>query len=275
MTGTDHGDIDQVASAALALGQTIEILRQTPSALITDIDGTISSIVARPDDATVSETIKAALRTIGGRLALTAVITGRPETVARSMVAVDGLTYIGHYGLDEEARFRIGSGPLQIVLNRVRDQIALLDGVVMEEKGVSFSLHYRHSPDRQATRAALIKIAAAVSAETGARVVPGKQVIELVPADLPNKGVALEKLLATHGIKGAVYFGDDLSDIDVFTSLKRRRESGLASLSIAVVDSETDESVRAAADLRLAGVARVEEVLADLAEGLLKEAKDG
>ncbi len=264
-----------VATPAIVLAKAIETLSQRPSALITDIDGTISPIVSRPEDAAVSQAIKAALRSISGRLALTAVITGRPEAVARSMVEVESLTYIGHYGLDPEAQSRIDDAPLKAAKQAVLRRVEALPGVVFEEKGVSFSLHYRHSPDRNAARDALLQIAREVSAATGARIVPGKQVIELVPAELPHKGAAISKLLAGQGIQGAVYFGDDLSDIDVFAVLAQRGHAGLPSLSIAVIDAETDQSVRQAAELNLAGVALVEEVLVELAEQLLGDSRNG
>ena len=265
----------EVNSSSLVVNKAIETLSQTPAALITDIDGTISPIVPRPEDAAVSGAIKAALRTISGRLALAAVITGRPEAVARSMVCVEGLTYIGHYGLDAEAQSKIDDAPLKAAKDRVLQQVEALAGVVFEEKGVSFSLHYRHSPDPAAARLRLLKIAESINAETGARVVEGKQVVELVPGDLPHKGIAITKLLTNHGIQGAVYFGDDLSDIDVFAALALRRDAGLASLSIAVIDSETHVSVSGAADLELAGVARVEEVLIELSQRLQRGTGDG
>ena len=262
-----------VDTPAMVLARATKTLSQTPAALITDIDGTISPIVSRPEDAAVSEAIKAALRSISGRLALTAVTTGRPEAVARSMVEVERVTYIGHYGLDAEAESKIDDSPLKAAKGRVLQTIEPLDGVVFEEKGVSFSLHYRHSPDPESAREALLAIAAEVSAATGARVVPGKQVVELVPSELPHKGTAISKLLAAHGIQGAVYFGDDISDLDAFAVLTQRGAASLPSLSIAVIDVETDERVRESADLRLAGVDQVEEVLTALAQSLQASGK--
>jgi len=48
------------------------------------------------------------------------------------------------------------------------------------------------------------------------RVVPGKQVINILPLGQPNKGVALERERERLGCDTAIYVGDDMSDEDVF-----------------------------------------------------------
>ncbi len=48
------------------------------------------------------------------------------------------------------------------------------------------------------------------------RVVPGKQVVNLVPLDAPNKGDALLALRDSTGADMAIYVGDDVTDEDVF-----------------------------------------------------------
>jgi trehalose-phosphatase len=102
-------------------------------------------------------------------------------------------------------------------------------------------------------------------------VIEGKRVLELVPAGLPDKGSAVSKLARERGLRGIVFIGDDFSDVAVFREITRRREEeGLPGLGIAVVDAETEEAVREAADAELAGVDEVEEFLAALAQALAK-----
>ena len=48
------------------------------------------------------------------------------------------------------------------------------------------------------------------------RVVPGKMVVNLVPAELPHKGDALERLMRTERLASALYVGDDRTDEDAF-----------------------------------------------------------
>ena len=48
------------------------------------------------------------------------------------------------------------------------------------------------------------------------RIIPGKMVINLVPAGLPHKGDALRRLMRLSHRRIALYVGDDHTDEDVF-----------------------------------------------------------
>jgi trehalose 6-phosphate phosphatase len=50
----------------------------------------------------------------------------------------------------------------------------------------------------------------------GARLVPGKQVVDVLPETPITKGHALEWLLLSRGCERAIYVGDDRTDEDVF-----------------------------------------------------------
>jgi trehalose 6-phosphate phosphatase len=131
--------------------------------------------------------------------------------------------------------------------------------VTLEEKGIAFSLHYRNCLEGGVRERLLAAIASVVSG-SGVKLLEGKQVIEVVPADLPDKGAALARLLDANGIDSVVFAGDDLSDMAAFREVRRR--SGLA---IAVVDGETPAAVREAADVELGGVGAVAAFLDQLA----------
>lgn len=250
----------------------VSVLSSRPSALITDIDGTLSPIVNRPEDAVVGASAREGLRALAERLHLVAVVTGRSEDEARRMVAVEGLTYVGHYSLDGAAAARMRPGELAPAKAAARALLGPYPCVQFEDKGVSFSLHYRNCAD-EGVRDELLALMRPLAERWGARLMEGKQVIEIVPRDLPDKSTAVGRLLEERGIKGVVYLGDDLSDIAVFRELARRREAGgVSALCVAVVDAETDELVKQAADERLDGVGEVEELLACLCRTLGGEA---
>jgi trehalose-phosphatase len=134
--------------------------------------------------------------------------------------------------------------------------------VFLEEKGIAFSLHYRNCADK-AVRNHILAVLALVG-QARAKIVEGKQVVEVVPAELPDKGWAFGRLLAAHAIESVVYLGDDLSDVPVFLEVRRRREAGLPGLALAVVDAETPQAVIEGADLALPGVAGTSAFLAQL-----------
>jgi len=250
----------------------LEVLQQRPSALVTDIDGTLSRIVPRPQDATVSGRARDALRRLAPRLDCLAVITGRELDVARRMVGVEGLTFVASYALGAAGRAPPDIGAVLRVRDEVGPLLAPWPCVQLEEKDVSFALHYRNCEDGPAMRLRLLALVQPLAAREGAKLLEGKQVIEVAPRALPDKGEALLALLDGRGIRGAVFIGDDLADAAAFRELRRRRaETGAPGLCIAVIDRETDPAVLAAADAAVHGVDDVERLLELLAD-LLDEA---
>ena len=253
--------VKEAVEAALA------VLGERPSALVTDIDGTLSRIVSRPKEARVEEVARVSLRRLAGLLDLVAVITGREESVARGMVGVDKLTYVGSYAMDRARGLSFAA--VAPALGLVEQELGTMPCVEIERKDVSFALHYRNCVDAERVGAELAELLQPIALETGTKLLPGKLVIEVAPAALPDKGTALNGLLLEHEVRGAVFVGDDLADAEAFAQLRNRRAEGMApGLCIAVVDGETPQAVREAADLELRGVGDVERFLALLAERL-------
>jgi trehalose 6-phosphate phosphatase len=96
---------------------------------------------------------------------------------------------------------------------RLESALAGLAGVRIEDKGVSLAIHYRNAVEHEEA-AAVIRQAAAGLSE--ARVIAGKEVINLLPLGGPDKGVALARVKAQLGCAAALYVGDDRTDEDVF-----------------------------------------------------------
>jgi trehalose 6-phosphate phosphatase len=249
---TDTGRVEA------ALRAVVGVLKSRPAALITDIDGTISRIVTRPEDALVSERARQALLRLAEEIDLVAVVTAREVEVARRLVGLDGLTYVGNYGLQGVT---IEGADLASVRDLARDLTRLFPCVTFEEKGVSFALHYRNCEDPEVKRLALLGALTPATSAAGGRLLEGKMVLEVVPGGLPDKATAVTRLVTEQGASGVVYLGDDLSDVVVFNEIANRRTKGLPGIAIAVIDGETDASVAASADLKLNGVSEVEELL--------------
>jgi trehalose 6-phosphate phosphatase len=230
-----------------------DVLAFAPAALVTDVDGTLSRIVSRPEHATVDDDVRGALRSVEERVAMVAIVTGREETVARSMVGLPELTYVGNYALDTESSEVVDETDLDAARVLVRSLLQPFPCVEIEEKGVSFALHYRNCIDLT-MRERILTLVSPVAAAAGAKLLEGKQVIELVPLRLPDKSNAVARLLRERDIQGVVYLGDDLGDVPVFQQMARRRQQGLPSLSLAVIDPETHPAVLESADMYLDGV---------------------
>lgn len=253
-------NVDGVVERAIA------VLVERPSALVTDVDGTLSRIMPRPEDAYVSEVARGALRSLLARLDLVAVVTGRERDVARRMVGIEELTYVGSYSL---ADMVMPEGTLEAMAAAqaaVEPYLSRLAGVQLETKDVSFALHYRNSPDPGGMRSRIISLLEPIAAQAHAKLLEGKQVVEVAPDALPDKGTAFATLMKDADIRGAIFVGDDLADTAIFREIRRRRGSGVPGLAIGVVDAETPAAVIETTDVQLDGVGGVEAFLSALAK---------
>jgi trehalose 6-phosphate phosphatase len=140
--------------------------------------------------------------------------------------------------------------------------------VELERKQVSFALHYRNCEDPR-VGPWLLEMLRPIAESTATKLLEGKQVIEVAPRGLPDKGLALLQLVRERDLQGVVFVGDDLADASAFREIRRRRDAtGIPGLAIAVVDDETPPLVRASADLAIDGVDDVERFLRLLADSL-------
>jgi trehalose 6-phosphate phosphatase len=259
-----------------------QLLGTGRAGIVTDIDGTISPIVARPEDAFVLPEARQALSDLRPLLAVVAVVTGRSVTDGRAMVGVDGLVYVGNHGLEvwtargpelvPEARAWLPR--VAAVLDDVARQLELLAnedrrGVIIENKGVSASLHYRLATDPERARRLLLEILARYAVTGGLRVEEGRMVINVLPPLSVTKGSAVTWLVREHALNRIVYLGDDVTDGHAFRALATLRQSeGIQALGIAVVGAETPPSVQQLADASVPSVVAVAELLGGVVDRL-------
>jgi len=258
-----------------AVRQAVSVLRHRPAALASDIDGTLSRIVSDPEDAVVSERARAALRRLLRRLDLVAVITARQDAVARRLIGLDEVTYMGSYALDAAANARLRESEGGALRRWAATIIGGVPGARLEEKDVSFAFHYRGSPDPWAARLALLDRVVPFADSAAGRIVEGKRVIEVVPALLPDKDAAFARLVNEHRLRGAVFMGDDGADGAVFRAIAARQHVGLEALAVAVIDPETPPSLIESAGVTLDGVDAVEAFLDALATAIETGANPG
>jgi trehalose 6-phosphate phosphatase len=268
---SDSGSRIREAAALLS-----QLFASRPAGLFADIDGTISRMTRRPMDAGVTDEARESLRRLAAHLDLVTVVTGRAVTRARRMVNVPEIGYVGNHGLEWWHTDQIVTHPgavaarptLDAALRAVRATV-FDPGLVFEDKGASVAIHYRLSTRPEVVEAGLLT-ALRPYVETGAlRLIEGGLVVNLLPGVAVDKGQAVLRLVEEHGLQSAAFFGDDITDLDAFRTLRSLRESGQAqTLSVGVLSAEGPPQIRDEADLLLDGVGEVEQVLAALASGL-------
>jgi trehalose-phosphatase len=181
------------------------------AALFLDVDGVLAPIVERPEDARVPSETQHELVRLGGSYGLVACVTGRTGELAREIVGVDGLRYVGQHGLElapEAASFA----------GEIHDFARATGWSDLEVKPLTAAFHYRRVDDRETARERLEQIATDALTR-GFRPKWGRFVLEVVPPVDASKGSAVRALLAETGLRRALYAGDDVTDLDGFRAL--------------------------------------------------------
>ena len=194
----------------------IEVLERFAASnvlLAFDYDGTLAPIVRDPDEAHPNPSTQALL----ARLTVLfpcAVISGRARADAlKRLGEVQLWGASGNHGAEILGRPERYELLVQDWAALFRESLADHPGVLIEDKRFSVSVHYRNATDERAALAAIEQTAARLE---GARVLPGKKVVNAVPAGAPDKGVALDCMRRWSGCDTAVYVGDDVTDEDAF-----------------------------------------------------------
>lgn len=182
-----------------------------------DFDGTLAPIVRDRDAAQVRPETRGLLRAVS-LLYPCAVISGRGRAdVAARLRDVPLVAVVGNHGAEA------GHGPLdrtrrqRIVrwIERLRALVAAEPGIELEDKRFSVAVHYRAAAVPTRARRVILETAAALD---GARVFGGRAVVNIVPDDAPDKGVAIGELARRLSAKTVLYVGDDRTDESAFGS---------------------------------------------------------
>jgi len=235
------------------------VLQQRPLALVFDIDGTLSPIAPTPDEARLYPGA-AQLLEQARQYAHIAIITGRSVTSGAHMVNVDSITYIGNHGL-EWCDGLPDAHPVQLVpeaqpfvepgkalLDLAQRELQAIPGILVEYKSVGGTVHYRLAPEPEQARLRILDLLSTPAQQTGMRLVEGKRNVEIrVPLTI-NKGAALRTFCERFAVQGALFAGDDRTDLDAVHELARQRQEGRAAHSIAVRHPDTPPALLEQAD---------------------------
>jgi trehalose-phosphatase len=246
------------------------------AALFCDIDGTVSPIVARPQDAVVPDPTRALLRELVARLGLVAFVTGRALEDGRAMVDLPGAAYVGLHGLEAlgpdgrrwtEPEARRFTPAVRTIVRLARERLDTASlGIVLEDKHAILALHYRLARDPDKARAAIEHDVLPAARERGLAVTTGHFLYEVCPPVASSKGTATRHLLGGAAYATAAFLGDDLTDISGFDALRSWADAGESpspktSLALAAVTAETPPDVLAASDAQVAATPGVVAVL--------------
>jgi trehalose 6-phosphate phosphatase len=266
-------------SQALTLPEALATFTADPvhSGVLFDVDGTLAPIVRHADDAQVPEATRTLLIAVAKRYGLVACVSGRRAAIARRIVSIGSIAYIGNHGGEillpgsstatlnpEVARWservrEFAESAWSQELQRLR--------VRLEDKEAIAAFHWRGAPDDEAAAAAIARVAETAEAE-GFGTHWGRKVLEVRPPVSLDKGKAVVELVREAGLHSAAYVGDDVTDVDAFRGLRTLVDEGVlrSSLCVGVLSEETPPEIEQEADFGIDGPEGVRALLSALLE---------
>jgi trehalose 6-phosphate phosphatase len=232
------------------------------TAVITDFDGTLSPIVDDPAAARPLPGVVDALHALAASYGRVAVVSGRPTSFLRDRLELDQrprtpLVVSGLYGIEwlEDGVETIDPTALAFrdVVTEAADRAdaAAPEGVVVERKGFSLTLHVRTGREHLEWARSW---ADATAHTTGLVVHGARMSFELRPPLAVDKGSVVTDLVQGRG--AACFLGDDLGDLPAFDALDRlHADSGADVLRVAVRSTEAPAELIERADVLVDGPA--------------------
>ena len=200
---------------------------------LADYDGTLTPIVGRPEEAVLSPEVREKLAALAAKPACSVgIISGRSLSEIKAMVGIAGIYYAGNHGLEIEGTGLNFISPeaaaaqteINDLVRRLTARLSNIDGVIIEDKGLSLSVHYRLVKEAEQERVADIfrQVTSPLLSEGRVRVTSGKKVWEVRPPLDWDKGKAVAaitgEIKALRNLESllTIYLGDDTTDEDAF-----------------------------------------------------------
>jgi trehalose 6-phosphate phosphatase len=240
-------------------------------AVCSDFDGTLATIVTRPEEAAPLPGVTDVLATLAARYRVVAVVSGRPVAflMDRLAAAGPGVHLYGVHGFEWAEGDVVRRHPDLEVWREPAARLAAaahaaFDGspVGVEDKVATVAVHWRRAPEAGPE---VLAFARRWAADTGLVAQRGRQIVEFRPPVAVDKGSVVAELAA--GCTAACFFGDDTGDLAAFAALDRLAAAGTATARVAVADAESPPELIAAADVVVPGPGEAVALLRALAAG--------
>jgi trehalose-phosphatase len=205
----------------------IERIKAEKSVLLfLDYDGTLVPIKRSPELAVLHPVRRRMLQSLSEKIFL-CIVSGRSLPEIKKLVGIDNIAYIGNHGMEIYLAGKQWIHPgvralrpiLKDVLQRVRLKTKDFQGVIIEDKGMTGSIHYRLlTPDMWNTLKRVVHEEIGLSNPI-LRIAEGKKVFEIRPRMDWDKGKGVMELIRRLNLKETplqIYIGDDKTDEDAF-----------------------------------------------------------
>jgi trehalose 6-phosphate phosphatase len=230
--------------------------------LFIDFDGTIARIVAVPSEARPIEGAADLVARLADKFRLTAVVSGRSAVELVDWLG-PGIEIWGLHGAERavDGRVEMATRASSYVplMQDVRREVAErlpglgLDGVLLEDKGVMLTLHYRAASDPGRAHEMLRHLVTELVSRRGLIEAEGKMAFELrPPLDFSKATVVLERSTELR-LDAVAFAGDDVVDLPAFDALDVLATRGAATVRVAVASREAPSELLERADVVVEG----------------------
>ena len=181
-----------------------------------DYDGTLAPIVRDPHKALMSKTTEKLLKELSQKASVV-IVTGRSTKDVKTKFKFNPGQFIGNHGIESGRAYQKKFKKARSVCKQWVNVFAaaeLPQGLYVEDKKFSLSLHYRECKNHSATEKQLLKILSTIKPRPQA--IKGKLILNVLPPGSPHKGDALLRVFRESRKKKLFFIGDDVTDEKVF-----------------------------------------------------------
>jgi len=206
--------------------------------LFLDFDGTLTPIRKDPKKVRLGKKMRYTLKNLANKSNISvAVVSGRALGDIKRRVGLKNITYVGNHGLEASGPHlefvlpsaRKAEKTIKSVRENLKKRLKKFKGIIIEDKQLSLSVHYRMADKRNIKD--IIQIIELVTnphrKKHKIKVTEGKKVREIRPPATWDKGLAVKKLLELEKKRlkkriVPICMGDDKTDEDIFKLFKTR-----------------------------------------------------
>jgi trehalose 6-phosphate phosphatase len=217
--------------------------------LMFDYDGTLTPIKDSPELAILNKNIKNILEQIAlADFIDIAIITGRQIEILKQLSGITShnINLYGLHGGETQIKNKIinnisstKTDNFNLFKTSIKEKLKKHNGILIEDKKHTISLHYRLSSEETAYNAIEIfkREASTFELNKDFKYQEGKKVVEILPKNF-NKSRAVTAQINYCPNALPIFFGDDLTDISAFKEVKKH--NGIA---IGVGDLDFENSI--------------------------------
>jgi trehalose-phosphatase len=234
------------------------LLTDPPTGLFVDLDGTLIPMAPSASKPILSAPARHALSILASKLHVI-VVSGRDIETMRSIVGLNSVTYAGNHGMQWWEKGKAWYEPAaeryvrssREVFRVVRRRLIAQPELEVELRGVLISISDRAAIDQQAAKDRLENLLRDLARPGQWKLVRRPGAIELVPDILPGRTSMVHSIIERYGLKSAIAFGDDTSDVETFTAIQESEATSQTSTITVAVGKDSPENLLISSDCYL------------------------